>query len=124
MKTIGNIVWLICGGLMIAIGYFLTGLSLMVTIIGIPFGIQCIKLGVFSLCPFGHHFENSNKTQSVGCLNVAMNIIWVITGGFIISLSHLFWGIMLCITIIGIPFGKQHFKMIPLALLPFGKTLV
>lgn len=124
MKTLGNILWLIFGGIMIAIEYLLTGLAMMVTIVGIPFGIQCIKLGMFALWPFGQHIENNSQPIPLGCLNLILNIIWIIIGGIAIALTHLLWGILLCITIIGIPFGKQHFKMIPLALLPFGKKLI
>ncbi len=122
MKTIGNIIWLIFGGFMIAIEYFIASLAMMVTIIGIPFGLQSIKLGVLSLWPFGSKVVV--KDDSCGCLNLAMNIIWIIIGGFWIALTHVAWGILLCITIIGIPFGKQHFKLIKLALFPFGKQVV
>lgn len=122
MKTIGNIIWFIFGGFMIAIEYFIASVGLMITIIGIPFGIQTIKLGVLSLWPFGAKVMRNENSS--GCLNLIMNIIWIIIGGFWISLTHLFWGILLCITIIGIPFGKQHFKLIKLALFPFGKDVV
>lgn len=122
MKTIGNIIWLVFGGFMIAIEYFIASLAMMVTIIGIPFGLQSIKLGVLSLWPFGSKVVV--KDDSCGCLNFAMNIIWIIIGGFWIALTHVAWGILLCITIIGIPFGKQHFKLIKLALFPFGKQVV
>ena len=122
MKTLGNIIWFVFGGVMIAIEYFLAGLTLMITIIGIPFGIQCLKLGVLALWPFGHKVEVMENTS--GCLNLVMNIIWIIIGGFWIALTHVLWGIFFCITIVGIPFGKQHFKMIRLALFPFGKAIV
>lgn len=107
---------------MIAIEYFIASIGLMITIIGIPFGIQTIKLGVLSLWPFGAKVMRDE--DSSGCLNLIMNIIWIIIGGFWISLTHLLWGIILCITIIGIPFGKQHFKLIKLALFPFGKEVI
>lgn len=123
MKTIGNIIWFIFGGVMIAIEYFVAGLTMMLTIVGIPFGIQCIKLGVLALWPFGHKVEKYKKPLPLGLLNVIMNIIWIVIGGIWIALTHLFWGIIFCITIIGIPFGMQHFKMIRLALFPFGKTI-
>lgn len=121
IKTLGNLIWLIFGGFAIAIEYFIGSLALMVTIIGIPFGLQTLKLGVLALWPFGSRvvtIENSS-----GCLNVVMNIIWIIFGGFWIALSHLAIGILLCITIIGFPFGKQHFKFIKLAFFPFGKEV-
>lgn len=122
MKSLGNILWLIFGGFMIALEYFIAGVALMITIIGIPFGLQSFKLGILAIWPFGSKVEQIESSN--GCLNLAMNIIWIIIGGIPIMITHLFWGVILCITIIGIPFGKQHFKMIPLALFPFGKRVV
>ena len=121
MKTIGNIIWVLFGGFMIALEYFIAGFLMMITIIGIPFGIQSFKLGILALWPFGSKVVEDES--SVGCLSLVMNIIWIIIGGFWIALTHLFWGIIFCITIIGIPFGKQHFKLIRLALFPFGKKI-
>jgi len=122
MKTAGNIIWFIFGGFMIAIEYFIASIGMMITIIGIPFGIQTIKLGILALWPFGSKVMKDD--ESWGYLNIVMNIIWFFIGGFWIALTHLAWGILLCITIIGIPFGKQHFKLIKLALSPFGKEVV
>ncbi len=121
MKTIGNIIWVLFGGFMIALEYFIAGFLMMITIIGIPFGIQSFKLGVLALWPFGSKVVSDE--HSWGCLSLVMNIIWIIIGGFWIALTHLFWGIVFCITIVGIPFGKQHFKLIHLALFPFGKKV-
>lgn len=122
MKTIGNIIWFVFGGFMIALEYFIAGFLLMITIVGIPFGLQSFKLGVLAIWPFGS--EVIPSANSSGCLNLVMNIIWIIIGGIPITLTHLFWGILFCITIVGIPFGMQHFKMIPLAFCPFGKQVV
>ena len=122
MKLLGNILWLIFGGIETAIEYFLSGLALMITLIGIPFGLQAIKLGVLSLWPFGSvvvHKENGH-----GCLNLFMNVLWFIIGGVWIWLTHIFFGVLLYITILGIPFGKQHFKMAKIALSPFGKEII
>lgn len=121
MKTLGNIIWLLFGGFMIALEYFVAGILMMVTIIGIPFGIQSLKLGIFAIWPFGSKVVE--KETGSGCLNLLMNVIWIIVGGFWIAATHLLWGAIFCITIVGIPFGKQHFKMIPLALCPFGKEV-
>lgn len=121
MKTIGNIIWVLFGGFMIALEYFIAGFLMMITIIGIPFGIQSFKLGMLALWPFGSKVVSDE--HSWGCLSLVMNIIWIIIGGFWIALTHLFWGIVFCITIVGIPFGKQHFKLIHLALFPFGKKV-
>ena len=122
MKILGNIIWLIFGGLMIALEYFVSGIVMCVTIIGIPFGIQAFKLGLLALWPFGR--KAVDMRADPGCLSVVMNIIWIFIGGIWIALSHLGWGLLLCITIIGIPFGKQHFKLMKLAFTPFGKDIV
>lgn len=121
MKVLGNIIWLLFGGLECALGYFAGSLAMIVTIIGIPFGIQVFKLGVLCLWPFGSRVSESENSN--GCLSIIMNIIWFIFGGLYTCLAHLFFGILLCLTIIGIPFGKQHFKMAKLALVPFGRNV-
>ena len=121
MKILGNIIWLIFGGLITSIEYLVSSLCLMMTIIGIPFALQTLKLAGLALWPFGSKVTDTGNTG--GCLNVIMNVLWIIIGGFWICLTHLFFGVLLCITIIGIPFGKQHFKMAGLALTPFGKTI-
>jgi uncharacterized membrane protein YccF (DUF307 family) len=122
MKILGNIIWLIFGGFAIFLEYILAGLALCVTIIGIPFGIQSFKLGILALWPFGQKIEYMDYAP--GCLSTVMNILWLIIGGIWIALTHLLFGILLFIAIIGIPWGKQHFKMVSLALTPFGRRLV
>jgi len=122
MKFIGNIIWLIFGGLLIAIEYFMASLILMITIIGIPFGIQTMKLGILALWPFGSEIRETQAAN--GCLYTFMNILWILTGGIWIALTHFSFGILFAITIIGIPFAKQHFKMAGLALTPFGKEII
>ncbi|MDR3261396.1 MAG: YccF domain-containing protein [Tannerella sp.] len=122
MKLIGNLIWLLFGGIFIAIEYVISSLCMMITIIGIPFGIQTLKLAILALWPFGSKVVDTGS--SAGCLSILMNILWLLLGGLGICLTHLFFGILLCITIIGIPFGKQHFKMAGLALTPFGKQIV
>jgi len=122
MKTLGNIIWVVFGGLAVAIEYFTGGVALMVTIIGIPFGLQSMKLGLLALWPFGSHVRR--KEPQPGCLNFFMNVLWFFVGGVWIWLTHVFFGILLYITIIGIPFGKMHFRLAGLALSPFGKEVV
>ncbi len=122
MKTLGNIIWVIFGGLQIAIEYLIGGLALMITIIGIPFGLQSFKLGILALWPFGSNVRE--KEQQHGCLNLLMNVIWFFVGGVWIWLTHIFFGVIFYITIIGIPFGKMHFRLARLALSPFGKEIV
>lgn len=122
MSCLGNILWIIFGGVLVALEYFSAGIILCSTIIGIPFGIQMFKLGLMSLVPFGQHAVE--QPTGTGCIYSIFNIIWMFTGGLVIAFTHLLFGVLLCITIIGIPFGKQHFKLMSLALWPFGKTLV
>jgi len=118
MNLLGNIIWLIFGGLITALEYFISSIALMITIIGIPFGLQTIKLGILALWPFGQ--EVRYRETSSGCLNLFMNILWILVGGIWISLTHLVFGVLLAITIIGLPFARQHFKLAQLALTPFG----
>jgi uncharacterized membrane protein YccF (DUF307 family) len=121
-NLLGNIIWLIFGGFVAAIGYFIGGLALCFTIVGIPFGVQCFKIGIFVLRPFG--LQAVTSQTSSGCLSLLLNIIWILCGGFATALAHLTFGALLCITIIGIPFGIQHFKLIEVSLMPFGKKIV
>ena len=122
MKLLGNIIRILFGGLFIALYYFMFGLLLCLTVVGIPFGLQLMKIAGFALWPFGHEVQAG--PQDSGCLSVCMNILWIIFGGIEIALTHLGLGVAFCVTIIGIPFGLQHFKMALLALVPFGKIIV
>ena len=121
MKLLGNIIWIIFGGLFLSLGYLLSGLMLMITIIGIPFGWQVIKLAALALWPFGKEVRNGNSAG--GCLNIVMNLIWIFIGGIWLALGHAICGLFFYITIIGIPFGKQHFKLANIALTPFGRKI-
>jgi len=121
MNLIGNIIWIIFGGLLIFFQYIFGGLILCLTIVGIPFGIQCFKFAIVGLAPFG--VKITHNAYGVGCLSTIMNIIWLIFGGLSIVLTHLVFGLLLCITVIGIPFGLQHFKLMSLAFSPFGKSI-
>lgn len=121
MKFIGNIFWLLLGGIIVSLYYVLGGIVFCITIIGIPFGLQLFKLAGLALWPFGRDVKSGPSDG--GCLSILMNIIWILFGGIEIAMLHLIFGILCCITIIGIPFGIQHFKMALLALIPFGKTV-
>lgn len=121
MNILFNIIWVVFGGFMIAIEYAISSVIMMITIIGIPFGLQTLKLALLALWPFGTNI--SDESWPSGCLAGIMNVIWWFVGGFVIALTHLGWGLLFCITIIGIPFGIQHFKLMKLALLPFGKSV-
>ncbi len=122
MSLVGNIIWLICGGLLSGLGYILGGIALCFTIIGIPFGYQQIKIGIATFAPFGCQIVEYPDANSP--LRLVMNVIWIFTFGWAIALHHLIWAALLAITVIGIPFALQHFKLIPLSLLPFGRDLV
>src|SRR2546423_1902568 len=115
MNSIANILWLILGGLWSAIGYVIGGFILCCTIIGIPFGLQCFKIAGVVIWPFGKEITSSSNDQ--GLLSLVFNIIWILCGGLWVAAMHLFFGLLLCITIIGIPFGVQHFKLIELSLM-------
>lgn len=117
-----NLLWLVFGGVFTAIEYLIASFLMMITIIGIPFGMQTLKLAGLALWPFGK--EVRSGARSDGCLYILMNVFWIFIGGIWISLSHLVFGLVLCITVIGIPFGLQHFKLAALALTPFGKDIV
>ena len=119
MTLLGNIIWLVFGGLFAGLGYILGGLGLCLTIIGIPFGIQTIKYGVAVFAPFGREVVEKEGANSV--LNVVFNVIWIVLFGWEIAILHLTHAAILAITIIGIPFAVQHVKLIPLSLLPFGR---
>ena len=119
MSLIGNIIWLIFGGFLAGLGYIIGGIVLCATIVGIPFGVQAIKIGVATFAPFGRDVRDHENANSVR--NIIFNMIWIILFGWEIAVAHLVHGIILAITIVGIPFAKQHFKLIPLALLPFGR---
>ena len=122
MSLFGNILWLIFGGFIAGMGYIVGGLLVCLTIIGIPFGVQSIKLGIATLAPFGKQIKIEPVGAS-GILQAIFNTIWVIFIGWEIALAHLASAALLAITIVGLPFAGQHIKLIPLALLPFGKSL-
>ena len=122
MKFLGNLIWLLFGGFFLALGYILAGVILCITIIGIPFGIQLIRIGSFVLWPFGRVVRSKERT--VGCLSTFMNVLWIFFFGLYIALGHVVIGAVFCLTIIGIPFGMQHFKLAAIALTPFGHEVV
>ncbi|MCK5683471.1 YccF domain-containing protein [bacterium] len=123
MSLLGNILWIIFGGgIVLFIEYIAAGITFCCTIIGIPFGIQCIKLGFLAILPFGKEIRNTNPEPST--ILTIMNILWICTGGIVIALTHLFFAFLCAITIIGIPFAQQHMKLFNLSFSPFGKEIV
>lgn len=121
MSLIGNIIWLIFGGFLAGLAYIFGGLLLCLTIIGIPFGVKTIQFGFTVMTPFGK--RTSPTVGGEGCIPMAFNIIWLVLFGWEIALMHLFFGVIFAVTIVGIPFAQQHFKLVPVALLPFSYKL-
>jgi uncharacterized membrane protein YccF (DUF307 family) len=119
MNFIGNIIWLVFGGILGAVAWFIAGLLLCITIIGIPFGMQCFKIAGFVLWPFGREIEIGN----FGACGLLLNILWILILGLELAAFHLVVGAAFCITIIGIPFGLQHFKLSMLGFVPFGARI-
>lgn len=124
MSIVMNLLWILFGGIFVFFGYVSGGIALCLTLIGIPWGFQCFKLAIFSLFPFGADTEAVDSDSGTETLNLIMNIIWLIFGGIWNVFWHLGFGLVLCMTIIGIPFGLQHLKMMRLAFTPFGRRIV
>ncbi len=121
MNLIGNLLWILLGGFILFLEYLIGGLLLCLTIIGLPFGLQCIKLAFFSLFPFGKKIVSTPAAG--GFLSLVMNVLWILLGGIWIALTHLVFAVLCAITIIGLPFAKQHLKLVSLSLMPFGKQI-
>lgn len=117
MKIIGNILWFLLGGLETAIAWFFIGIVWCITIIGIPFGKQCFKLAKLAIWPMGHSANTDFGKHPIA------NVLWFLLGGFVLAISYALVGVIWCITIIGIPFGKQSFKLAGLSVCPFGATI-
>jgi uncharacterized membrane protein YccF (DUF307 family) len=122
VNTIGNILWLIFVGIWLAITFVIAGILMFILIITIPFGIQAFKLAGFALWPFGRHVVYTERIASP--LHIIGNVIWLVFGGLALAIQCLIGGAILCVTIIGIPFGIQAFKMIPITLMPFGAEVM
>lgn len=120
MSLLGNLIWLIFGGFLAAVGYIIGGLGMCLTIVGIPFGVQSIKLGIATLAPFGKEVV---VEEHEGGLALIFDIIWIVLFGWEIAVAHLVAAVLLGITVIGLPFAKQHIKLIPIALFPFQRDL-
>lgn len=122
MSLLANLIWIIFGGgIFIFFAYIIGGIALCFTIVGIPFGIQCLKLSILGLTPFGREVESADHTWDL--LSLIMNIIWVLAGGIWLAIVHLVFGLVCAVTIIGIPFALQHLKLAALSFVPFGKYI-
>jgi uncharacterized membrane protein YccF (DUF307 family) len=121
MSLLGNLIWLIFGGFLAGMGYILGGLLVCLTIVGIPFGMQAIKLGIATMAPFGKDIVATDEASDFG--KILLNILWAVIFGWEIAVAHLVHALILAIRIIGLRFAKQHFKLIPIALAPFGREI-
>jgi uncharacterized membrane protein YccF (DUF307 family) len=129
MSTLGNLIWLLCGGIVAGIGWFLAGIVMIVTIIGIPYARACFVIAKFTFCPFGRELikrdELSGRSDvGTGAVGMIGNIIWIVLFGWWLALAHLLAAVLSAITIIGIPFALQHLKLAAVSFAPIGKTVV
>jgi len=124
MRPFLNLLWVVLGGgFVIWLEYLLGGAILCLTIVGIPFGVQCFKIAGMGLLPFGKEIREDPASAGAGCVGLLMNVIWFLVAGLWICLSHLTLALASALTIIGIPFAVQHLKLAVLALAPFGKRV-
>ena len=121
MKTILNIIWLLLSGLWLFLSYLLAGVLLCITVIGIPFGIAAFRIGRFALWPFGYTTVERRDAGAPSCIG---NVLWLVLAGWWLALGHIVTGVMLCLSVIGIPFGIANFKLIPVSLFPLGREIV
>lgn len=121
MTALANVLWFVLGGFLIVLGYALGGVVLCLTIVGIPFGLQSFKIASAVAAPFGTRVVE--REGASGCTAVVLNVIWIILPGVELAVAHLVLAVLLAITIIGIPAARQHIKLVPLALMPFGRGI-
>jgi uncharacterized membrane protein YccF (DUF307 family) len=129
MKTLGNLIWLVCGGLAMALAWWLAGLVAFVSIVGIPWGRACFVIGNLCLLPFGREVADRQVVTGradlgTGPLGMIGNVLWFVFAGLWLAMGHLISAVLCFVTIIGIPFGLQHMKLAEIALAPIGKTIV
>ena len=129
MSTIGNIIWIVLGGIWMSLGWVIAGVIMFVTVIGIPWGRSCFVIAGFTLFPFGHEavsrrLVTGQDDLGTGSAGVAGNLVWLLLAGWWLALGHLIAGVISCLTVIGIPFGIQHFKLAGISLMPMGKSIV
>lgn len=122
MRLIGNILWVVIAGLGMCIGYLVAGIILCATVIGIPFGIQAFKLAGYALWPFGRVVVDRRGSRPAA--SALANVLWLVLAGIWLAIGHVLTGLVLCLTIIGIPFGVASFKLAGLAIAPFGREIV
>ncbi len=121
MRLVLNVIWLIFGGIWLAAGYAIAAVLCVIPIITIPFAIAALRIAVFALWPFG---RSMRRREDAGTASVIGNVVWIILCGWWLALTHLVTGVLLCLTIIGIPLGLANLKLIPAALTPLGREIV
>jgi len=121
VRVLLNVIWLVFGGLWLALGYAVVGIVMCILIITIPFGIAAFRIALFCLWPFGRTLI---RRDDAGAGSVIGNVIWFILAGWWLAIGHLVTGVLMCLTIIGIPLGLANFKLIPVSLTPFGREIV
>jgi uncharacterized membrane protein YccF (DUF307 family) len=121
VRLILNVIWFVLCGLWMALGYLLAALICFILIITIPFGVASLRIGRFALWPFGRTVV---ERRDAGAASVIGNVLWILLCGWWLALGHLITGLLLCLTIVGIPLGLANFKLIPVALTPFGREIV
>ena len=129
MSTIGNIIWIVLGGVWMSLGWVIAGVIMYLTVIGIPWGRSCFVIAGFTLLPFGNEavpreLVTGRDDVGTGDAGLVGNLIWLLLAGWWLALGHAVTGIGVCLTVIGIPFGIQHFKLAGISLMPIGKTIV
>src|SRR3954467_1180515 len=121
MRLLLNLIWLVFGGLVMALGYALVALVMFVLIITIPFGVASARIALFCLWPFGRTIV---RRRDAGAGSIIGNVIWFLLAGWWLAIGHVVTGVLMCLTIIGIPMGLANFKLIPVSLTPFGREIV
>jgi len=129
LAFIGNIIWFVFGGLIMGLAWWVAGILCFISVIGIPWGKACFVIGKFTFLPFGKeavsrkHLSGKDDVGT-GTLGLLGNLIWLVFIGIWLAIGHIIAGLLFCITIIGIPFGLQHFKLVSISLMPIGMTVV
>lgn len=124
MRLLGNLIWFVFGGFVTGLAWWVAGLLAAITIVGIPFAIAAFRIGTFSFWPFGREIIDRPESEARELLVLVGNIVWILLGGIWLALGHLFFALLLAVTIIGIPFAVQHVKLARLSLTPYGKEIV
>ncbi len=119
MGCLGNLLWFLCGGFVMGLSWLVSGIIWCITIVGIPIGMQCFKFASLAFFPFGKEIEYGG-----GAGSLLLNILWILITGLPLAIEAAALGLVLCISIIGIPFGLQCFKIAKLALMPFGSRVI